>query len=111
MRKGSENWNCSSWMKLRRDLTNVYKYIQGGSQVDGARFFKQCPATEQDAVGTNRNTGICRHGTAGRSVCAAGRAAFIKQRRKAMKAVKCMVVSPSLFVNNLTNREEASCKK
>jgi len=39
--------------RLRRDLRNASKYLQGGGQEDGARLFQWCPATGQGATGTN----------------------------------------------------------
>lgn len=39
MRTGWEAWSCSAWRRLIGDLINVYKYLMGGRQVDGAKFF------------------------------------------------------------------------
>ena len=32
--------------RLRRDLTSAYRYLMGGSRVDGASYFRWCPETE-----------------------------------------------------------------
>jgi len=39
--------------RLRGDLRNASKYLQGGGQEDGADSFQWCPATGQGATGTN----------------------------------------------------------
>ena len=39
--------------RLRGDLRNADKYLQGGGQEDGARLLQWCPATGQGATGTN----------------------------------------------------------
>jgi len=38
---------------LRRDLINVYKYLQRGAKRTEQGFFQQCPVTEQEAMSTN----------------------------------------------------------
>ena len=39
--------------RLRGDLRNAYKYLQGGHQEDGARLFSGVPSNGQGATGTN----------------------------------------------------------
>jgi len=43
--------------RLRGDLRNTSKYLQGGGQEDGARLFPVVPRTGQGATGTNWSRG------------------------------------------------------
>ena len=62
MMRGLEHLHYAEWLRklekrrLRGDLINVYKYLKGGSQVDGVTLFSVCTAIEQEARGKKWNT-------------------------------------------------------
>jgi len=43
--------------RLRGHLHNTFKYLNGGSQVDGARIFALLPGDRTRGKGTDKNTG------------------------------------------------------
>ena len=47
--RGRKTWESPAWRGLREDLISAYKYLNGGCQVDGARFLS--------AVSSNRTRG------------------------------------------------------
>jgi len=44
--------------RLRGDLSTAHKYLMGCSQWMGPSFFQWCEATEQGAMGRNRNVEV-----------------------------------------------------
>lgn len=56
MRRGWEIWDCSSWRRFRKDLTNIYKYMMEGEwkPPDSSLW---CLAAGWETMGISWNTG------------------------------------------------------